>query len=248
VSPRSPDSTEPKDSALAALAEGTLQLRQQIPWSSNATFLAVVVHEGTRVPVVYKPRRGEAPLWDFPRGTLCLREMAAFVTCEALAWGFVPPTVLRDGPLGFGAVQSFVDHDPDAHFLALADPDDRTVQRIAAFDIVANNGDRKSGHILQDRQGTLWAIDHGLCFHAEPKLRTVIWHLAGQPLPRTIARDLAAFGRALESGVSAVGERLSGLLTAAERDALAERVAALLAAGSYPHAFKDRRSIPGPPV
>jgi uncharacterized repeat protein (TIGR03843 family) len=232
--------------ATALLAEGELELLQHVPWSSNATFLAIVRNDESEVHAVYKPRRGERPLWDFPAGTLCQREMAAFVVSQALGWALVPPTVLRDGPHGFGAVQVFIPHDPDQHYLALEAPDADTVQRIVAFDVVINNADRKSGHVLLSDDGALWAIDHGVSFHVEPKLRTVIWDLAGQALPEDVADDLAAFAADLRTDGG--GAFLSPLLSDAEIEALARRADDLVMVGRYPNVDPQRRVVPWPPV
>ena len=160
-------------------------------WSSNATFLVNASLDDIEVPAVYKPQRGERPLWDFPEGTLCNREVAAYELSEALGWSIVPETVLRDGPYGVGMVQRFIDHDPDDHYFTLleAHPDD--FQRFAAFDVLANNADRKGGHCLQaKRDGHIWGIDHGLTFHVVDKLRTVIWDFAGEPVPEGIVSTL----------------------------------------------------------
>jgi uncharacterized repeat protein (TIGR03843 family) len=234
--------------AVDALSRGELSLRQQIAWSSNAAFLVEVSDGDVDLLAVYKPRRGETPLWDFEPGTLCLREMAAFVASEAIGWHLVPPTALRAGPLGFGALQVFVPHDPDRHYLALEEPDVDAVARIAAFDVVINNADRKSGHVLLADDGALWAIDHGVSFHVQPKLRTVIWELAGQSLPADIRADLQAFAAELEVPGSDARRSLATLLNAAELEALAARSRGLLDAGIFPEADPTRRAIPWPPI
>jgi len=163
--------------ALTLLREGALTLVGLLPWSSNYTFLGQITRGDERLPVVYKPTRGERPLWDFRRGTLAGREVAAYEVSRALGWDFIPPTVLRDGPHGVGSVQLFVTADQDAHFFTFhEDPAFRRVlQSLALFDVVVNNADRKGGHCLRVDIGRIVAIDHGLCFHVEPKLRTVIW-------------------------------------------------------------------------
>lgn len=254
--------------ALAILAEGKAILEGRLPWSSNATWLVRLETPEARVLAVYKPRRGERPLWDFPAGTLCLREMAAFELSQALGWGLVPPTVLRQGPLGLGALQLFIPHDPEEHFLVLERPDPATVARLVAFDVIINNADRKSGHVLRDETGRLWAIDHGIAFHAEPKLRTVVWELAGEPLPADLAADLSALLDALDPPASdeaasdepashepaadeaapGLAARLAPLLSPAEIAALVRRGRRLLARGRFPGADPGRRDIPWPPV
>lgn len=258
----------------AVLADGELTVEQRIPWSSNGTYLVRVSGGAGTWHAVYKPRLAERPLWDFPTGTLCLREMATFVVSAALRWDLVPPTALRDGPFGPGSVQAFIPHDPEAHFLALAQPDPLTVQRLAVFDAVINNADRKSGHVLRDETGRLWAIDHGIAFHVEPKLRTVIWDYAGQPIPTGILDDLARLqvllaesdesdgtdeaggGRDTGSGDPARADdpggglrrELGSLLAVDELDALRARIRRLLRKRVFPGADPHRRMIPWPPV
>ena len=182
--------------ALAALREGDLELQGRMPWSSNATFLGEVCHQGERRLAIYKPGRGERPLWDFPPA-LYRRELAAYLLSEALGWGLVPETVIRDGPLGEGSLQRFVDADFSEHYFTLLEqPRWRdALLTIAVFDVLANNADRKGGHCLlaEDR---IWGIDHGLCFHAAPKLRTVIWDFAGEAVPPALLDDVARFAAA----------------------------------------------------
>ena len=176
---------------LTTLVEGTLELQGRMPWSSNNTFLAEVCHEGARSLAVYKPGRGERPLWDFPGG-LYRRELAAWLLSEALGWGLVPETVVRDGPLGEGSLQRFVDADFAEHYFTLLEVPAHhgALKAIGTFDLLANNADRKGGHCLL-AEGQVWAIDHGLCFHAEPKLRTVIWDFGGEPIPAPLVDDVA---------------------------------------------------------
>jgi uncharacterized repeat protein (TIGR03843 family) len=178
---------------------------------------------------VYKPQRGERPLWDFPRG-LYRREVAAYRLSEALGWGLVPPTLEREGPYGPGSIQLFVEADFEEHYFTLRErPEHRAaLARLCAFDLVANNADRKSGHCLLGRDGRLYAIDNGLCFHAEPKLRTVVWDLAGEPIPvdvRGAARRLASQG---------LPGPLADLLGPEERTALLARARAVGAADCFP--------------
>jgi hypothetical protein len=224
-----------------------LELEGRIPWSSNATFLVACGPPAHRLQAIYKPARGERPLWDFPPGTLHLRETAAYVVSRALSWDLVPETVIRDGPFGLGAVQRFIPHDPEAHFLNLEHPDPFQVQRIVAFDVVINNADRKSGHVLLDERGRLWCIDHGVSFHVEPKLRTVIWHLAGTALPEELAADLSSLAESLSTNGKVAGQ-LAALLTPDEIAALAHRAARLANARAYPDVHPDERGIPWPPV
>jgi hypothetical protein len=238
------------EEALALLCDGTLTVHGRLPWSSNATYLVELADEDRRCALaVYKPQRGERPLWDFPSGTLCHREAAAYLVSEALGWGLVPPTVVREGPWGCGALQLFVEHDPELHYLALDDPDVAAVQRLVAFDAVINNADRKSGHVLVGDDGRLWAIDHGVAFHVEPKLRTVIWEHAGERLPDDLRADLRRLAEALDDEApGSAGNELAALLTAPEARATARRARSLARRGTFPDADPSRRAIPWPPV
>ena len=162
------------------LGTGELEVLGLLPNASNHT--ARVKSTEEELLAVYKPRRGEAPLWDFPEGTLCAREVAAYVVSRALGWPNVPATVLRDGPYGVGSVQRFVPHDPEEHYFTLAGRFPEEFRRVAAFDLVVNNADRKSGHCLLGEDGRVFLVDHGVCFSDEPKLRTVIWDFIGDPV------------------------------------------------------------------
>jgi uncharacterized repeat protein (TIGR03843 family) len=237
--------TSADEDALRLLEHGELELLGLLPRSSNYTFLAKATDGAAEVLAVYKPRRGEAPLWDFPEGTLCQREVAAFVVANALGWPTVPPTVLREGPEGPGSVQRFVEFDPRQHFFTMQDerPDD--FRRVALFDAVVNNADRKSGHCLLSTEGLPFCIDHGVCFHEEPKLRTVIWDFAGERIPPPLLGDLRRFGERLSAPAlrSALGE----LLSEREVEAMDARLAALIAAGCFPEPGPDR-PYPWPPV
>lgn len=235
------------DRALDLLVHGDIQAKGLLPWSSNYTFLATVSHHGDRSLAVYKPRSGERPLWDFPDGTLCLREVATFVVSQALGWLYVPPTVLRDGPHGTGSLQLYIDADPDEHYFTLQDAYVGDFQRLAVFDYIINNADRKSGHCLLGSDGRIWAVDHGLSFHTLPKLRTVIWEFAGEPIPRAMLDDLVAFRHRLGPG-DPVYETLTRLLAEDELEALRQRVAHLLRSRTFPMPDSHRRHMPWPPV
>lgn len=221
----------------AVLRQGQVEVRGRLPWSSNATFLADICFEDRVVQAVYKPLKGERPLWDFPRG-LYQREIAAYVLADALGWDIVPLTVERlDAPLGQGSLQLFVDAEFDEHYFTLYE-DDRyhdQLRRICLFDIVANNTDRKSGHCLLDTDGHIWAIDNGLAFHEEFKLRTVIWEFAGEPLPPPLVADVE---RLVGVGVPSA---LVPLLDDAERGAILERARAVLRRGMFPTDPSGRR-------
>jgi uncharacterized repeat protein (TIGR03843 family) len=208
------------------LERGTVAIQGRMPWSSNGTFLVTVCGGGEESAAIYKPRRLERPLWDFPGG-LDRREVAAYRMSLLLGWELVPETVLRqDAPLGPGSLQRFVDADFSQHyFTLLEEPRYRpALQRMAVFDVLANNADRKGGHCLVDTGGHVWGIDHGLCFHTAPKLRTVIWDFAGEEVPEDIVGALAA----------ADWEPLGQVLTAPEVNAVTRRGRALVAAGAFP--------------
>ena len=213
-----------------------------MPWSSNATFLVTVTCGRDRMAAVYKPHRGERPLWDFPGG-LYKREVAAYEVSMALGWDLVPETVLRDdAPLGTGSLQRFVDADFSQHYFTLLEDEcwHPQLQRIAAFDIVVNNADRKGGHCLL-ADGRVWGIDNGLCFHAQPKLRTVIWDFGGTPIPADVRADLARLAADPPVG-------LRRLLNEPEVDALARRAAAVAKMTRFPDPNPDVRAYPWPLV
>jgi uncharacterized repeat protein (TIGR03843 family) len=229
------------------LVSGRLEVLGMLPHASNGTFLARASLDGVRALAVYKPRSGEAPLWDFPDGTLCAREVAAYTVARALGWPDVPATVLRDGPLGVGSVQRFVRFDPREHYFTLADRFPETFRRVALFDLIVNNADRKSGHCLLGEDGRIHVVDHGVCFAAEPKLRTVIWDLAGEPIPSDERDHVARLAGAVRAG-EPIRDELSGLLDGAEVSALVERAEAVAALDRLPEPAADRRSFPWPPI
>jgi uncharacterized repeat protein (TIGR03843 family) len=218
---------------------------ESIPWSSNYTFAARLEAEGyPGFLAVYKPRRGEIPLYDFPDGTLYKRERAAYVTCVALGWDFVPPTIIRDGPHGVGSFQLLVDVEPRADYFKYKDQHTAEIQRMALFDIVTNNADRKAGHCLKDRQGKVWGIDHGLTFNTVPKLRTVIWDWQGEAIPGPLRRQLETFRRD-PVRVAKLRKELGDLLTRAEVDAFFKRVEVTVERGCFPP-MHARRAVPWP--
>jgi len=234
-----------EERALAFLAEGELELLGRIPWASNATVLAKVSHQDLEGLAVYKPARGERPLWDFPSGTLYRREVAAYLVSEQLGWRLVPPTLARDGPLGVGSVQLYVDADAEVTAFELLAAGDPTLPLVAAFDVVTNNADRKAGHCLAGQGDRVWAIDHGLCFHVQAKLRTVLWDLAGHQLQAPVLADLEALAAEAAGGPLRAG--LAELLDPGEVDALARRAGALARAGRLP-APRGGRAYPWPLV
>ncbi len=221
-----------EEEAVRLLAAGELEILGLLPQASNYTFLARVCGQGAEALAVYKPRAGEAPLWDFPEGTLCRREVAAYLVARALGWPSVPPTVLRDGPEGPGSVQLFVEFDPREHYFTLSERLAGEFRRVALFDAVVNNADRKSGHCLLAADGHVFVVDHGVCFNVVPKLRTVIWEFAGEPIPEPLAEDLLGLAAQLDRG--ALRDELSGLLDEREVEATARRAGALALRGRFP--------------
>ncbi|MER6613131.1 SCO1664 family protein [Streptomyces xantholiticus] len=258
---------------LTLLAKGELTVRGRLREASNAVLYCTVSLEDEEAHCVYKPVAGERPLWDFPDGTLAQREVAAYELSEATGWGLVPPTVLRDGPYGEGMVQLWIEADPEADLLALVEDeepgegwkavgfaevgdgrtallvhaDDVRLRRLAVLDAVINNGDRKGGHLLPTADGSLYAIDHGVTFNVDDKLRTLLWGWAGERLSPEAVERLTAVAAALANG-GPLATRLAELLTAAEVAAVRARVAALLASGVHPVPSGDWPAIPWPPV
>lgn len=215
---------------------------------SNYTYLVDIVHDGNVIKAVYKPVRGEQPLWDFPSGTLAKREVAAFVISESLGWDIVPPTVYRrKGPMGAGSVQEYIEHEPHIHYFNFDDTTRQRLRPVALFDIIANNADRKGGHILVDSHDHLWLIDHGICFHMDDKLRTVVWDFAGEEIPTGQIADLCRLMDDLEQE-SQLTLELHYLLSEGEIDALLRRTRQLASSGRFPYPQSTRRSYPWPPV
>jgi uncharacterized repeat protein (TIGR03843 family) len=227
-------SDEDQEMIIEILEKGRIEMEGLVPWGSNYTFLVQVVDTSKKVDAIYKPSQGERPLWDFARGSLGLRERAAFLVCELLGWQFVPPTVLRDGPHGYGSVQFFVEHDPKKHYLVLEGKYRDQTRQIALFDIIINNADRKSGHVLLGVKEHLWAIDHGICFHSEYKLRSVIWDYAGEPIPEYLLADLEVLKNRLCYGDEPARIELEELLSDRELTALHNRLNELLEEVVFP--------------
>ncbi len=218
-----------------------MQVIGLLPYSSNRTFLVRLGEEGDGAGAlaVYKPARGERPLHDFPDETLYKREVAAYEVSRALGWDLVPPTVVRtEAPLGPGSVQLFIDHDPSQHYFTLLEENQTFFKRLATFDILCNNADRKSGHCLLDAEGRIWAVDHGLTFNTAPKLRTVIWDFAGRRVPARERQAVARLDSELGDAGSPLVEALARLLHQGEIEALRLRVRAL----SQPCYFPSPRS------
>jgi uncharacterized repeat protein (TIGR03843 family) len=227
---------------LALLQCGEIDVEGRLPWASNATFLVTIRSADQECRAVYKPGRGERPLWDFPAG-LYRREVAAYRLSEVLGWRLVPPTVLRDGPLGEGSFQLFVDADFEQHYFTLYETrQDLHPQLMAmcAFDILANNTDRKSGHVLLGPGDRVWGVDQGLCFAAEFKLRTVIWEFGGQDVPAELIAPIERLARTVPLDLAA-------LLDDDEVDAI-QRRARLLARNAVFPVDRSGRRYPWPMV
>ncbi|WP_320775232.1 SCO1664 family protein [Streptomyces sp. CRN 30] len=272
-----PRSVTPGPDAADLLAEGELTVRGRIREASNAALYCTVTRGDREAACIYKPVAGERPLWDFPDGTLAQREVAAYEVSEATGWGLVPTTVLRDGPYGEGMCQLWIEPEPGPApgdgLLALVDgeepgegwkaigfaeveedrtallvhADDERLRRLAVLDAVINNADRKGGHLLPGPGGRLYGIDHGVTFHTEDKLRTLLWGWAEEPLTAEATGALDALRTGLADG-GALAAALSELITAAELDATRARVDALLASGRHPAPGGRWPAIPWPPV
>lgn len=224
---------------LTILRQGRVELTGQFVWGSNYTFLTRVITQEGEIQAVYKPSQGEQPLWDFPDGSLAAREVAAYLTSRALGWDLVPPTVLRqDGPAGPGSVQLYVEADTDRHYFTFTPEEKQRLRPAAVFDLLINNADRKGGHVLLALDGRLWLIDHGVCFHREDKLRTVIWDFVGEPIPAGLLEDLRAFRDRLRGGD--LKDEMADLLSRPEVAALERRADRLLADPRFPPRGRGR--------
>ncbi len=232
---------------LEHLQQGNIRLAGRFLWGSNYTFLAEVDHGGETLQAVYKPAKGERPLWDFPHGTLAAREVAAYLTAREIGWDFIPPTVLRsEGPAGAGSLQLYVDADPERHYFTMSDSDKQRLRPVALLDVIMNNADRKGGHVLLGSDDHIWLIDHGLCFHEEPKLRTVIWDFAGERVPEALLDLVRGYRDRLQPG-SRLWHSYCDLLSEGEVAALVVRVDDLLRHKRFP-AEAPGRPYPWPLV
>ena len=232
-----------------SLLHGEISLQGQFLLGSNYTFLVHVTHEGREFPAVYKPQRGEQPLWDFPEASLAGREVAAYLVSEALGWGIVPPTVLRDGPFGPGSLQQFIEYNPNLHYFNFKPEDRSRLRPVALFDLLVNNADRKGSHVFfQKRTRRLYAIDHGLCFHVDDKLRTVLWDFAGEPFPEELLACLRVTFQVSRSAPGGLAPVLQPFLNTEEINSLYARAEALIANPIYPLPPQDRRAFPYPPL
>src|SRR5689334_5331360 len=227
-----------------AIQCGTYEIKGQFTFGSNYTFLVTVQYEGKEYPAVYKPLRGEQPLWDFPENTLAGREVAAYLISEALGFHIVPFTTLRDdGPYGAGSLQQYIDYDPEYHYFSFSEEDKQLLKPIVLFDMLCNNADRKGSHVFFEN-GThkLYAIDHGICFHEDDKLRTVLWDFSGQKIPADLLERLRF---AVSPSLLA---DLQPYLSRNEISALCERAEYIRRKGVFPRQPRDRRAMPWPPL
>lgn len=229
------------------LETGVIELQGMIPWSSNYTYLARLSAADRELHAIYKPACGERPLWDFETGTLCHREVAAYLISAELGWPNIPPTILRDGPMGVGAVQQFIEFKRRENFFTIRDTCRDEMKKIAVFDALVNNTDRKGGHILVDEAGEIWCIDHGVTFHEEPKLRTVVWDFVGEAISDDLLSELAVLRPRLKAG-DPFRRKLEPLLSRQELRALDQRIGQLIREQVYPAPPEDWPHIPWPPV
>lgn len=241
-----PPVTLTEDVALDLLRNGELSVEGRLVDASNATLYCAITDGATTAACVYKPVAGERPLWDFPDGTLAEREVAAYEVSARLGWRVVPPTIYRDGPAGPGMVQLWIDEDAVTDVVRLIrGGSSAALRRIAVFDAVINNADRKGGHLLPVADGHVYGVDHGVTFHVEDKLRTVLWQWAGDPLPEEATDALIELRGALERDL---GDRLHELLTTREVRRTIRRVDDLLALGRHPEPSGDWPAVPWPPM
>ncbi|WP_448628678.1 SCO1664 family protein [Geodermatophilus sp. URMC 64] len=240
------DLRPPADDAESAvlLADGEIDLEGRLLDASNVTLIGTIRTGTLEAECVYKPVAGERPLWDFPDGTLAGREVSAALVSEATGWRIVPPTVLRDGPFGPGMVQLWVDGDPTVDLAAFVRQDHPALRRMAVFDAVVNNADRKGGHIIPMPDGHVYGVDHGICFSVDPKLRTLLWRWAGKPLP---AEAVEVLERLQDGLLGDLGERLHEHLTRREVRRTQQRVAELLRTRRHPEPSGDWPALPWPP-
>ena len=227
-------------SIVEVISNGSLKVEGRFVDASNATLYAVVELDEQAIPVIYKPIAGERPLWDFPDGNLANRELAAFLLSQALKFDIVPFTILREGPFGVGMVQQWIDIDEEVDVVELATSTDPWIRQMALFDAIINNTDRKYGHILPTVSGEIFGCDHGVTFHEDPKLRTVLWQFAGE---RFTPIEINLLETANEKAADVVGS----LITSTESAALTARVEGLLAAGAFPSPREDWPAVPWPP-
>jgi uncharacterized repeat protein (TIGR03843 family) len=237
-----------KEEILDILAHGKLELKGQFVFGSNYSFLVSLDLKGRKLKAVYKPQKGGMPLYDFPADSLAAREVAAYLVSETLGWDFVPPTVIRKrASFGTGSLQEFIPHNPEETYFSFDEATRERLRPVAVFDLILNNADRKGSHILLDRKGNFKLIDHGLCFHSDPKLRTVIWDFSGQAIPEEIIADVKLIAdKMIEPNplLSALNQQLQP----EEITALASRVKSLIEIPVFPQPDPERRPFPWPLV
>ncbi len=235
-----------KQDQIEILKRGTLKIEGQFLFGSNYSFLVSLKYNGEQLDAIYKPGKGEMPLWDFAPESLAEREVAAYILSEALGWNFVPPTVIRrKAALGKGSLQVFIHHDPDENYFTFGKRLHERMIPVALFDLVINNADRKGSHILLDESGEIWLIDHGLCFHSDPKLRTVIWDFAGMDIPANLLDDIHMLDSELLEK-KAVYNHLQKHLTESEIKAISNRIQSILRDPVFPQPNPERRPYPWP--
>jgi uncharacterized repeat protein (TIGR03843 family) len=225
------------------LTMGEINISGRLVDASNATLFGSCTYLGSELSIIYKPIAGERPLWDFADGNLASREYASYLLSELLGWNLVPVTILRDGPFGEGMVQQWIDIDEDIDLALFYRTDDPRLRRMALFDAILNNTDRKIGHLLPTTDGHLFGCDHGVTFHEEDKLRTVLWQWAGLPLSDSEQSDLNDLLTKLEVGATEIAK----LITPAEYQALLGRIEHLLSTGEFPSPSEDWPAVPWPP-
>lgn len=235
------------DKIEALLIEAEIEGGELVPQGSNYTFAVQLCCGELRFLGIYKPADGERPLWDFPYGTLHYRERCSFLVSEALGWHLVPPTVIREGPHGEGSLQLFISHSRDSNYFLLREEGRPELFLLAVFDFIVNNTDRKGGHCFVGEDGRVWGIDHGLTFHAEPKLRTVIWDFAGQALPENILGDLSKLDKMIGDAEDPLMREMRELLDGEEIDMFRRRVRAFLDSPRLPNP-EEYQNFPWPPV
>ncbi len=235
---------------IQTLQSGKIEILGQPLAGSNSTLFVSTTLKDTQVYAIYKPEKGEQPLWDFPLNTLTKRELAAYLISLLTGWNFVPPTVIRNqnAPYGKGSLQLFIPHNPQINYFNLPVRDVLTLQKIVLFDIVINNADRKAGHLLYDDKGKIWLIDHGVCFHTDFKLRTVIWEFANIPIPDALISDLENLIEILSTNKLKIAGKMKNILTTSEIFMIIKRTEQLVVNGTFPQPDQDRRPYPWPLV
>jgi len=235
-----------KEETLLLLEHGEYTMQAQFTRGSNYTFFGLVKLGQDETKVVYKPTRGEQPLWDFPIKTLAKREVAAYLLSEFLGWSLVPPTIFRKKnlPFGPGSLQLYIEHDPAYHYFNFKDHDRNQLEPVVLFDLLCNNADRKGSHVMLGTGDHIWCIDHGLCFHVEDKLRTVIWEFAGQPIPGDMLQSLLR----LTDQPGLLIDLLKPYLRVSEIRAILQRATLYIDCRIFPLPGNDRRMFPYPPI